>query len=238
MTWNVHHCVGIDRKHSPERIADVIRALEPDVVALQEVETDHPRSDRIHQPRHIADLVDMDVIYHPARLRSGAGFGNATLTRHTIRARQGGLLPRHPVLRLQTRGALWATVRIGHDDIQLINTHLGLLGRERLRQASALCGGDWLGHPDCATTPRIVCGDFNATPACASYRHFAGHLRDAQEDDPRSTWPSPLPFRRLDHVFVCDNLSVRNVEVPRNALTKVASDHLPVVVDLEVKTSS
>jgi endonuclease/exonuclease/phosphatase family metal-dependent hydrolase len=233
VTYNVHRCVGLDRRHSPERIADIVRSLEPDAVALQELETNHRRTGHTHQPNRLAHLLDMDCVYHPARVRAGAQFGNAIFTRLPMRARRSDVLPRHPVVRLQTRGAVWATLRVGDSDFQLINTHLSLLRGERLRQAAALCD-EWLAHPDCRTAPSVVCGDFNATPACPTYRKLADGLADAAGHNPHATWPSFLPFRRLDHVFVTPRVTVARVDVPRTDLTRVASDHLPLVVDLEI----
>ena len=237
MSWNVHHCVGLDRRHSIERIARVIRDHDPDILALQELEVNHKRSSRIHQPSHLAELLRMDYHYHPPRIRGGAGFGNAILTRLNMRHIRCGVLPSLPFVRLQKRGALWMSVEIEGQEVQIINTHFGLMGRERLLQARTLCGSDWLDHPDCRRRPRIVCGDFNATPRSRPYRLLAGALRDAQRlaGDPKvRTWPSVLPMVRYDHVFVGHGIEARRVDVPRTPLTQVASDHLPVLMEFQV----
>jgi endonuclease/exonuclease/phosphatase family metal-dependent hydrolase len=237
MSWNVHHCVGLDQRHSVERIADVIREYDPDILALQELEVNHRRSSRIHQPRKLAELLKMDYHYHPPRIRGGAAFGNGILTRLNMRHVRCGVLPSLPFVRLQKRGAVWMSVEIDGREVQIINTHFGLMGPERVLQARALCGDEWLDHQDCRRSPRIVCGDFNATPRSRAYRMLAGTLRDAQRlaGNPRvRTWPSVLPFVRYDHVFVGHGIRVRNVEVPRTLRTTVASDHLPVLMDFEV----
>lgn len=237
LSWNVHHCVGIDRKHSVSRIADVIREYDPDIVALQELEVNHRRSSRIHQPSEIAGLLGMDYHYHPPRIRGDEGFGNGVLTRLNMKHVRCGLLPSHRFVRLQKRGAMWMSVDVGGRQVQIINTHFGLMGSERLLQARALCGSDWLDHADCRHQPRIVVGDFNATTKSRAYRMLAGTLRDAQKvaGDPRvRTWPSVLPMVRYDHVFIGHGIQARRLEVPRTARTTVASDHLPVVMDFEV----
>lgn len=237
MSWNVHHCVGLDRRHSVERVAETIREQDPDIVALQEVEVNHRRSERIHQPSRLAELLKMDYHYHPARIVGEAGFGNAVLTRLSMNKIRAGMLPTHPFMRLQKRGALWTSLDMGGHSVQLINTHLGLLGHERLLQARALCGDTWLDHPDCRRGPRIVCGDFNATPRSRVYRMLDGALRDAMRlaGDPRvRTWPTMLPMVRYDHVFVGDGILATRVEVPKTRLTLVASDHLPVLMEFEV----
>jgi endonuclease/exonuclease/phosphatase family metal-dependent hydrolase len=238
LTWNVHHCVGMDRKHDPARVAALIRDLDPDIVALQELEANHRRSDRLDQPGYLAAELGMDVDYHPPRIRGDAGFGNAVFTRHRLRHRRSGLLPGLRLIRLQRRGALWSEVEVGGRRLQVINTHFGLVGRERLLQARELCGPKWLEHPDCRHHPSIVCGDFNATPRSRPYRLLAGALRDAGrlagERKPAPTWPSVLPLVRYDHLFVGHGIAVKQVQVVTTARARLASDHLPVLMEFEL----
>jgi endonuclease/exonuclease/phosphatase family metal-dependent hydrolase len=102
---------------------------------------------------------------------------------------------------------------------------------------AALLGPLWLSHPDCRE-PVILCGDFNATPASATYRQLAGRMRDAQRElldhRPRHTWFSRLPVRRIDHVFVSRGVTVLGVELLRTELARVASDHLPLLVEVRL----
>jgi len=236
LSWNVHHCVGIDRKHSVERVADAILEHDPDVVALQELEVNHRRSQRIHQPSRMAELLEMDYHYHPARIRGDAGFGNAVFTRHRMKEMQTAHLPTFRFL--QKRGAVWMSVELDGHSVQIINTHFGLLHQERMMQARALCGDGWLDHPECRDNPRIVCGDFNATPWSRAYKMLETTLSDAMKlaGDPKvRTWPSMLPVVRYDHVFVCDGIRARHVRVPKTLRTRLASDHLPILMDFEVR---
>jgi endonuclease/exonuclease/phosphatase family metal-dependent hydrolase len=132
---------------------------------------------------------------------------------------------------------LWASIEVGGVNLQVINTHLGLVARERRAQVDALLGPEWLGHPDCRD-PMILVGDLNALPRSPTYRRFARRLGDAQcalrARRPRGTYPVSLPLLRIDHVFVGDAIEVLNVEVLRTPLTRIASDHLPLVVDLRL----
>lgn len=86
---------------------------------------------------------------------------------------------------------------------------------------------------------RLFCGDLNAVPNASTYRRFAGRLRDSQRllpgHRPRPTFPSALPFLRLDHVFVSERLRVLGVEIPQHGRARRASDHLPLIVDLELR---
>lgn len=236
MTYNVHRCVGLDRRHSPERIADVIAGYAPDIVALQELEVGHRRTDRVHQPERLAEILGMDFHYHPARRRGDAQFGNALFSRLPMDAVRSAPLPGY--VGMQARAALWASVTVAGLKVQVINTHLGLFHLERVRQARALCGEEWLGHPACSPHPRIICGDFNATPISGAYRLFGSGLRDAQrlgDRRARRTWPSFLPVVRYDHIFVCPRIDVHQTQVPSSPLTTLASDHLPVIMDFQVR---
>jgi endonuclease/exonuclease/phosphatase family metal-dependent hydrolase len=157
------------------------------------------------------------------------------MTAHPSRLVRADYLPRAG--KLEPRGAVWAAVTIDGVEIQVVNTHFGLGGRERLAQAEALLGPDWLGNPECRE-PRLLIGDFNATPMTRAYKRLAAsELRDAQtllDRPPRCTFPNALPVLRIDHVWVGPGVSVRDARVPRDPLARVASDHLPLVVDFEI----
>ncbi len=238
MTYNVHRCIGLDGRHAPQRIAEIIAHQNPDVVALQELETGHPRTGSIDQAQVIADILNTDFHYHAARQRGEALFGNAVFSRLPMRKIHSAILPTLPQIPIQTRGALWVAIRVGREEVQIINTHLGLLHHERFLQAGALCSRDWLAHPVYVGQPRILCGDFNATTASRVYKLFMESLHDARSQSLSTagrTWPSFLPVFRYDHIFVCPRILVREVRVPKTPLTVRASDHLPVVADVEIR---
>ena len=236
MTYNVHRCVGLDRRHAPHRIAEVIALLNPHLVALQEIEDCNPRTGRVDQAQVISDILQTEFHFHPARQRGGTKFGNAIFSRLPMRMIRSAILPGLPPLPIQSRGALWVSIGIGDVNLQIINTHLGLIPRERLLQAGSLVGREWLAHPECRE-PRILCGDFNATSASRIYRLFGDSLRDVHRENggkPASTWPSFFPILRYDRVFVDPRIIVCKVLVPRTPLTAVASDHLPLVLDFKI----
>jgi endonuclease/exonuclease/phosphatase family metal-dependent hydrolase len=138
---------------------------------------------------------------------------------------------------LEPRGALWVAVEVGQSEVHIINTHLGLLPGERRVQAEALLGDSWIGGMKCAA-PKVLCGDFNAMPSSPVYRSLSARLRDAQtmlhKQRPRKTYSGRYPTARIDHVFVGTGIEVLGVEVPSAHTARVASDHLPLVVDLLV----
>jgi len=238
VTYNVHRCQGPDGRTSPERIAEIIAALEPDIVALQELDVRRARSGGVDQAHRIASVLGMEMHFHPAMKVMEELYGDAILTPHPSRLVKAAALPGFTLLPgVEPRGALWAAIEIQGVRFQTINTHLGLLSQERQRQLDVLLGPDWLEHPECRE-PVILLGDFNAIPASRAYRRLARRLRDAQLHAgaalPMPTFPGRLPLLRIDHVFVGPTITVAKAQVVRTALTQVASDHLPLLVEFEV----
>lgn len=234
MTYNVHRCIGGDGVISPARIAEVIVRYEPDVVALQELDIGHARTGHADQPELIARAVQMGHAFFPAVEAAHERYGDAILTRFPLSLVRAGPLPTLAPS-LERRGALWAQVDCHGLPLQVLNTHLGLGRRERLTQVDALMGRDWLGDTTCMA-PRVFCGDFNTWPGTQAYGRLRQVLHNAQ-DRGRHTWwrntfPSRCPMVCIDHVLHSPDLKVLRVQVPRTRLTRVASDHLPLLVEL------
>jgi endonuclease/exonuclease/phosphatase family metal-dependent hydrolase len=164
-------------------------------------------------------------------------YGDALLTTLPERLVRAGPLPGYPKIRaLEPRGAVWIAVTLPDgQELQVINTHLGLIPQEQKKQATALVA-DWMADEK-FTRPGILMGDFNATPFQQPYRICAAAIQDAQllwPGAPMSTYPSGFPFMRIDHVFVSPGIKVTRVESPFDPESRKASDHLPLVVDVEI----
>jgi endonuclease/exonuclease/phosphatase family metal-dependent hydrolase len=236
MSYNVHSCVGTDGNFIPRRVADVIASLGPDIVALQEVDVGRARTGRMDQAREIARLLSMSYCFFPLLRLGEELYGIALLSRRPMAVIKSEKLPTLSAFpHIERRGVMWAAVRANGGVVQVTNTHLGLINRERLLQSHALLGAEWLAHNDCQP-PVIACGDFNAVPGSLVYRLFHKTYKDVQlcvkGFKPLKTWPSLYPFLRIDHIFVSPEIGVEGVEVPQNHLTRMASDHLPLVADL------
>lgn len=240
MTYNVHGCVGCDGRLDPVRIAEVIASEDPDVVALQELDVSRERSGKAHQARLIAEQLDMRFHFHPAmRIKEEEEYGDALLARWPLSLRKSGELPTvNERLAFEPRGALWASIQVGGVEIQVVNTHLGLSNNERKAQIEALMGHEWVRHPQCAGMPHVLCGDFNALPGSKVYQRACRDLSDTQRmlpgHRPRATFPSRWPLIRLDYILVSRELRCEGVRVVKTKLARVASDHLPLVADLEL----
>lgn len=239
LTYNVHRCVGTDRRLDVGRVAEVIAALAPDIVALQELDVGRVRTGGVDQAHEIARRLNMSFHFYPALKVEEELYGDAILTRLPERKIRTGPLPGYrPAPRLEPRGALWVEVEVEGRPVQILNTHLGLVPREQQLQAEALAGTEWLAHPDCAG-PVILLGDFNATAASVVHRTLTRRLKPARalspQRSPTATFPSRLPVLRIDHLFVCDEIRVEDVFAPYTPLTRAASDHLPLVMDFRLR---
>lgn len=238
VTYNVHRCVGNDRRLDVARIAAVLAQLQPDIVALQELDVGRRRTGHVDQAHEIAERLEMSHHFHAALQVEEERYGDAILTCLPERLVKSGALPGHPrMAALEPRGALWVEVEVEGRPLQVINTHLGLVPREQQTQATALAGPAWLEHPKCQW-PAILLGDFNATASSVVYRTLTQQLqparRLARKKQPSSTFPSPLPVLRIDHHFVSPGIEVQDVFAPFDPLSRVASDHLPLVMDFEL----
>jgi endonuclease/exonuclease/phosphatase family metal-dependent hydrolase len=238
LTYNVHRCMGVDGRLSPARIAEVIASCNADIVALQELDVGRARTGGVDQAHAIAEQLGMHMHFHPAFRVMEESFGDAILTTRPSRLVKAGPLPtwgRRSFV--EPRGALWASVNVGGTEVQILTTHLGLRGPERLMQIEALLGPEWFCHPACRG-PIIVAGDLNAIPRSRVYRRLSGHLHDAQRTPrsprPRPTFPGRAPMLRIDHVFVSRSVKVLRAETIRTPLARVASDHLPLLVEFRV----
>ena len=240
LSYNVHRCVGGDRVLDVGRIAEVVAAQAPDIVALQEIDVGRARTGGVDQAHQLAQRLGMAFHFNASLRIEQEQYGDAVLTALPERLVKAGPLPGHPRLaRLEPRGALWVAVMIGGVELQVINTHLGLVPREQWRQAEALIGPDWLGGAP-TTTTAILIGDFNATPRTRAYRTLAGRLAEARRAAPRPartpTFPSTLPVLAIDHAFVGSGIVIDAVRTPLDPISRVASDHLPLVVDFHFAT--
>jgi endonuclease/exonuclease/phosphatase family metal-dependent hydrolase len=230
----------MDGKVDVGRIAAVIAAQAPDVVALQEIDVGRPRTGGLDQAHEIARRLGMTSRFHAALRVEEEQYGDALLTHLPERLIRAGPLPGYrPLKRLEPRGALWVAMDLGHgQEIQVLNTHLGLVPREQWNQADALAGPDWLGGP-LRRDPLILVGDFNMTAGSRAFRRLAAGLLDAHATQGSArrrlaTFPARLPLLRIDHVLTSPGVRVSRLFAPITPLARVASDHLPLVVDFEL----
>lgn len=238
MTYNIHGCGGTDGRVSPRRVGRVIDTYHPDIIALQEVDLGRRRSRAEDQAAMIAKQLHLNHVFCPTLTHGEEHYGHALLTPWPVEIVKRARLPADPRrLSREPRAALWARVMIDGRPVNVITSHLGLGLAERAAQVRALMGPDWIGAlPE--DEPAILCGDFNLPPGNASYRRIVAKLRDVQlvapQHRPMRTFSSIRPFLRIDHIFLTPHFEAHAVQVPRTDLTRVTSDHLPLLADLQL----
>ena len=241
LTYNIHRCQGADRKVDVGRVAAVIAAERPDIVALQEVDVGRRRTGGVDQAHDLARRLGMTSRFHAAMQVEQELYGDAILTALPERLIKAAALPGHPRMpALEPRGALWVSIMIGADqELQVLTTHLGLAPPEQRLQARALSGEGWLGKVD-GQQPLILLGDLNSIPGSQVYQTLSARLNDARTAGGGgrmrdATFPSASPILGLDHIFISGPIRVRRLWVVRTPMSRLASDHLPLVMDFDLE---
>jgi endonuclease/exonuclease/phosphatase family metal-dependent hydrolase len=221
-TYNVHRCVGNDGQRDVARTLGVLRELDADVIALQELEWE------AHAARSLlsllANALGSEGVPGPTLLHRDGHYGNAVLTR----------LPLHSVRRIdltvpgrEPRGALDVTLDAFEDGLRVIATHLGLAPMERRRQMRQLLS---LMPPEAVRRPVILLGDLN------EWLLWGGPLRWLRARFGRSPAPATFPARHpvlaLDRIWVTPERLRRSLAAHASPRSREASDHLPLRMTL------
>jgi endonuclease/exonuclease/phosphatase family metal-dependent hydrolase len=234
MSWNVHGLRGADGRVDAERIARVIDEVRPDVAGLQEVGAPPASAAPETAAATLARLTGLEGAFGRTMQHArGFAYGNAILSRHPILATRTYDLS---VPGREPRGCLRADVELPDALLHVFAAHLGLHWRERRRQVAALLSADIL-RDTALAHPLVLVGDFNSlSNRSAVPRWLRRELTDcalaARNEAP--TFPARFPLLRLDHAYVGGALGVLGCEVVRTPLARRASDHLPLVVELEL----
>ena len=229
-TYNIHRCRGMDGRTNPARAAEVIRSIEPDIVALQEVVGAGANS--AGHAEEIGAQLGMGWVMAPVRHLRGSLFGNVVLSRF-------------PILHHTQYDLSWKTceprccqrvdIAIGDDTLHLYNVHLGTAFLERRYQASRLSA---IVHDRRVGQPKIVLGDFSEWMKGLATQMLSERLQSIdlrQHLRRRKTYPGMFPVLHLDHIYYDGQVEVVKLELPRTRASMMASDHLPLVAELKVK---
>lgn len=235
VTWNIHKGIGTDRKYQLERTLAVLRDLDADVCCLQEVDHGVRRSNFENQRKRLRRELGYPhaALGLNVKVEKGA-YGNLTLSRFPILDSRNVDLTVPPKKR---RSGLVTRLAVTPEQSWVIaNVHLGLMHMERKIQVRRLLAHltDHAGD----TEPMVIAGDWNewARRLVRSVTRDAGfHLArsEGRKKGPR-TWPSQRPVLSLDKILYRDPLRCRHVVCVVDEVTRVASDHLPLMVELEL----
>jgi endonuclease/exonuclease/phosphatase family metal-dependent hydrolase len=234
VTWNVHKCVGgTDGRYEPQRIIDCLASYEPNVLLLQEVARDIPRLRGEDQVAILSEGLGMHAAFHPEHRFKAGYYGNMILSGYPLADIQ------HVDLTIgwrKIRGAIQAHVRvpIGEHRRTLVvnNLHLGLAGSERALQLARFVQSDSFNHLH-ATTPLIVGGDLNDLWGSLGPK-FLKPQQLERAGKLCNSFPAAYPLRPLDGIFFRGSVRLKHFQVGSCRLSKVASDHRPLIADFEI----
>ncbi|MCC6263327.1 MAG: endonuclease/exonuclease/phosphatase family protein [Bryobacterales bacterium] len=255
MTYNIHHGAGneecapraagsapaADCGLNLERIADVIRSARADIVGLQEVDRFWVRSGGVDQPRALAQLLAMSVCFGPNLQlpnEEGAGgpreYGTAILSRFPLRDCRNEHLPRVADANEQ-RGLLSADVETPRGTVRVMVTHLSVVAADRVPQTEELAKA-----AAASRIPTVLMGDLNTRPDAASLRPLLARAKDlwtlAGHGDglTSAAHPQRPPRSRIDYILATSGITANGIEVVVNGVTRMASDHYPILARIQL----
>lgn len=231
-TYNIHGCVGGDKRFDLARVTNVIAELGADVVALQEVGDVRGRGPAGNYATEIGERLGFSVLYQPTMLRGDRAYGNAILTRLEVKGSRSYDLS---VKKHEPRGCLRADLDWAGSSMHVFGLHLGLSRSEQKRQAGMLLGADIVRGAAIAW-PLVVMGDFNFWFPGPIERTVRRALSDVAiaTGNPEPSYPAKNPWLRLDRIYVDAAWELLSCKVHRSPAAQVASDHLPLVARLRL----
>lgn len=237
LTYNIHHGRGIDKKLDLNRIAEVIKESDADLIGLNEVDRCFSkRSGYIDQLSWLSEKLNMHHAFGATiTLRSKTSdfyrqYGNALLSRYPIVFQTNY---RQYFFRgiFEDRALLEADVQVQNQTLKIYVTHLSLSPLRQNKQIEYM-----LKKLKETELPVIVCGDFNMRPGMKQWKKITNILTDvchSQYDAPCPTFPSLRPKIQLDYIFVSEHYLIDSVQ----SITKyrISSDHIPIKATLKLK---
>ena len=243
LSYNMHRAIGVDRLFRPERIARVLKHHQADIVLLQEVDVGVPRSRQLDLAKEMAEAAGYPYYVTGLNVKLSKGmYGNTTLSKFPITQSRNINLT---VGKRKARGCQYSSIQLKNSsdfsqNIEVFNLHLGLSSQERVRQVGLLSQSEEF----CSITPATPClvgGDFNDWRTilgpiftdildfqCAT-NHSKGY------HNPYLTYPAFTPTGGLDKIFYRGPLELIKRRRCWMGITRLASDHLPVIAEFELK---
>lgn len=240
VAYNIRHGRGTDDRVDLERVADVLRALDADVITLQEVDDRTERTGGVDQVAVLAQLLGYEGVHGPHRPYQGGFYGNAVLTRlpvvrqetHPIPGASGSALAVHETVVALTAGADASTggranSALDPTRVSVVSVHLAGSPEERMAQADRV--SEIFADVE---HPVVLAGDFNGRPDDPVVRRLAAEWEVLPKSGDAGTYPAGLPDREIDFVMIRPRGALRPLEhvvVPE----AVASDHRPLLAVLD-----
>lgn len=229
LSYNIHHGRGQDDQVNLARIAEVIKASRPDVVALQEVDDRTRRTNLIRQTEVLARLVEMDGLFVHQIDFEGGRYGQAILSRFPMANLQLHWLPGTPDRERRMAGAV--TISLGSRDLLFVTTHLHH-ANDSIRKSQAEQLNQIFASGDAANHAVVLAGDLNAMPESETLQILGKRWESATAGRSDSlTFPASGPNRQLDYVLYRSRTKVELI-MATVVDEPIASDHRPLLVEL------
>jgi endonuclease/exonuclease/phosphatase family metal-dependent hydrolase len=231
MTYNIHVGVGMDKKLDIERIADVIHSQHPDLVGLQEVDRGVKRTELRDEILELAKLTGMEFAFAHNLDYQGGQYGVAILSRFPIQKIDHRKYEN--TREAERRGMIRVEIKLNGRIVNFVTTHLDYQNEDgRVFETEQL-----LKFLQPVNGPLIVVGDFNDEPAGAAYKLMLKRFQDGwiagKANQEGLSYPADQPSKRIDYVFTRQSDRIRTKKAW--IVSTLASDHLPVVADLELR---
>jgi endonuclease/exonuclease/phosphatase family metal-dependent hydrolase len=222
VSYNIRGGLGMDGLRSLDRIAAVVRELDPDIVCYQEVHCRFLWGAWENQPRKLALLTGLRTEFLATIGFPGSGYGIAIATRLAVTGRRHWLLSSMR----ERRGCLELALECEGRPLRVFCAHLGLESDERVRHAETIA--DVVREGSGAV---VTAGDFNESVDGQAVRTLLSRtgLRDAAASRPEPTYPSDTPCSRIDFLLHSEDLIISDAFV----VNSDASDHRPLVADFD-----
>ena len=231
MTYNIHVGVGMDKKLDLQRIADVIKREQPDLVGLQEVDRGVKRTEGKDEIAELAGMTRMNFAFAPNLDYQGGKYGVAILSRLPIKTTVHRMFENKR--EAERRGMLHVEVEVDGKVINFATTHLDYQFEDgRFFETQQL-----LQFLIAVKGPLIVVGDWNDTPEGVAYKLMGFYFDDAwissRAKGDGFSYPADKPSKRIDHIFCrkIDRMRAKKAWV----VGTLASDHVPVVAEIEIR---
>lgn len=225
LCYNIHHGAGMDRKLDLKRIGEIIKRVNPDIVALQEVEDKTSRTGKVDQPKFLGEMAGLKHAFGKAISFAGGGYGNAILSRFPIKDLKNSPLPGN-----EARVLMEATLELADgQDLVFMTTHLDTNSPQQIKSLPIIAARVKAN----AGKLMLMAGDFNSRPESPTIQTLQKDWTNATSGPEFLTCPSNPPTEQIDYIFYRPVNKWRVVS--RKTLDEpVASDHLPIVIVFEL----
>ena len=229
LSYNIHHAEGVDGKLDIPRIAQVILSVNPDLVALQEVDKNTVRTGKVNQGIELSRLTKMNSVFGSNITFQGGQYGNAILSKFPIIKNKNFLLPN--VDSGEQRGLLQSQIQISNkENILFFSTHLDHRRSDTERLASAKAINQIISLDN--KSPAILAGDFNDVPDSPTLKEL-GKVWLRTNKKILRTIPASKPSRQIDYIFVQPKERWKIIE-SQILDEDIASDHRAIFSIIEL----